>query len=720
MNYRLTIKNINEILNKMYSEKRPLFRFVMSKEQKSYPAIFSDKDPQKRNTRKRGILPVTGLQEFEKELESHFSRNEDARTTMTCSDMLYFFMGGNYRLVTDTTYMSLLVNAKPTSSKFLDPIVEDLVNWKITLGGKSEWTAVDIQKDPVPDGAISVIDYIVKENEYIISNFCSSKSQKELRTLLEAFARNIYETESTDPEWSSEEKIEPFADLISMDEDLVKKLARYLDLLTEMADATEDSGKQPKYLAQGLTWLLLASLLRGKLSSFQGELDKAFRITRTEADTVGIVETASFNEIGKKVFVSSDKELYIKLMTRFHYIRDQHPSIRMMTPDPMLFPNGLLSIKNSERTATEGKDNPISIKDMVEKSWNEHKHLLLIGEGGIGKTVAMLSLPDEEWIRELLIPALYIPLHCLDIYEGNLTSYIKDSYGSDMEKIIDLTGIPWKRHPKVLLLLDGFNEIPMTYRQATERHIRSWMDKPGVQVITTSRISFSLKGRFLEYILEPLSPKIIREFLLSSGFSEEKLPGDSNPLWNVINIPLMLAMFVQIDKVREMATDSNVSFILDWKDSDNAAHIIWNYLQLELYRLISFDDYNSALIAVAILDVTPFVCYEMSKSGKFYLTQEDFKNIIRKAVHFFSQNQDIIHGQVEDIRDCYDGISIEEVLNESYCEFYLNLLSKQAVLFQKEIKQRKKAPDNDRKLEIVYTPAHQNFRDALTAIFISN
>ena len=354
---------------------------------------------------------------------------------------------------------------------------------------------------------------------------------------------------------------------------------------------------------------------------------------------------------------------------------------------------------------------------MVMKSWEEHKHLLLVGKGGIGKTVAMLTLPDEAWIRELQIPALYIPLQGLDIYGGDLTSYIKDSYQGDMEKISALAEVPWKGHPQVLLLLDGFNEIPTAYRAAAERHIRAWMDKPGLQVITTSRISLFLKDRFLEYRLAPLPEKTIRAFLLSSGLSEEDLPGGGDPLWKVLNVPLMLAMFVQTDRVREAAESSDV--LLDWKEPDNAAHIIWNHLQMELFRLVSADVPGSVLSAIAILAIAPYVCYEMTKNGKFYAEQGDFKDSIRKAVRFFLQNSDMIPGQVRDICDYFGGASIEEALDDGCCNSCFDLLSGQSVLFQKEVNRREEADGSGRRLEVIYVPAHQNFRDALAAVFIS-
>lgn len=707
MSCRLTIKDIKERLNSLNSLGTPLFRFVENIEQTRFPL------DEYRNT---DVCPVEETSSFEAYLEKNFSRDKDAsRIPMNNANLLFFLMGGNRRLVSDNTTMSRLVNAKP-AGKFYDLVISDLVDWKLSAGEDGRRKFVDCREAGVPENAVTMIDYIVQENDLIISRFCSRESQKALRELLREYALNICAVEIPEPD--STNSVKPaHVDLTIMERGPVEKLSEFLGLTATMTEVSEGKGKQTKYLAQGLTWLLIASLLRGKLSAVYGELDKAFRDAHAESDAVGLVETEDLSGKGRKTFVDSDTGLYMKLMNRFHYIRDQHPSIKMMKPDPDLFPRGLSAIRSSERKASEGDKEPVSIKDMVEKSWEEHKHLLLVGEGGIGKTIAMLTLPDEDWVRELQIPSLYIPLQSLDIYEGNLTSYIKDSYHSDMGKISALAETPWEKYPQVLLLLDGFNEIPMEYRKAAEKHIRAWMDKPGVQVITTSRISLFLKDRFLEYRLEPLPETAVRTFLLSSGLSEGDLPGIGDPLWKVINVPLMLAMFVQTDRVKAVAESSDI--LLDWKKSDSAAHIIWNYLQMELYRFVSIAGSDTTLCAAAILAIAPYVCYEMATGGKFYAEQGDFKDIIRKAVRFFSQNPFMIPEQVRDICDYFDGFNIEEALDDGYYRSCFDLLSGQSVLFQKEVNQRRETPDSGRKLKVIYVPAHQNFRDALAAVFIS-
>lgn len=103
-----------------------------------------------------------------------------------------------------------------------------------------------------------------------------------------------------------------------------------------------------------------------------------------------------------------ENRLYDRLFSIFENDRKNHPSIKMMDLDPLLFPKGLPEILSDGRYATEEKEDARAIRDMIADSWKreDRRHILLVGEGGIGKTVAMLTLPEEDWFRKLGIPVI--------------------------------------------------------------------------------------------------------------------------------------------------------------------------------------------------------------------------------------------------------------------------------------------------------------------------
>ena len=417
--------------------------------------------------------------------------------------------------------------------------------------------------------------------------------------------------------------------------------------------------------------------------------------------------------------------LYDRLFRIFENDRKNHPSIRMMNPDPLLFPKGLPEILSDGRLAVEKKNEPQAIRDMMLGGWKreDRRHILLVGEGGIGKTVAMLTLPEEDWFKKLGIPVIYVPLQRLDAYEGDLNRYIKEKIGSDnYELCINLAhGFP-EGHPSLLLLLDGFNEIPDKFKKKAELYIRGWMEKPGIQIITTSRLGFFLEKRFSKYRLQPLLYDTVRSFLLSAGIVEGKIPRQNDRICEVINIPLMLTMYTQIEKVKEMANSSPAAPVLEWKEPENAAHIIWDYMQLELYRCIEKcigkDDSSYSIMeyAVSILAIAPYVCSQMSRLNKFYLKRAEFHELIRNALIFYTAHEDLLDSQIMNVREEFVPHHQDPLFWEGNSVGYARILIDNMGLFQTQKISKK---EHGKKVIIDYCfLMHQNFRDAFAAFFI--
>ena len=418
----------------------------------------------------------------------------------------------------------------------------------------------------------------------------------------------------------------------------------------------------------------------------------------------------------------SEIELYDRLFSIFENDRKNHPSIRMMDPDPSLFPKGLPEVLSDGRLAVEEKKAPRAIKDMILDSWKreDRKHILLIGEGGIGKTVAMLTLPVEDWLKEFGTPVIYVPLQRLDAFHGDLNRYIREKIGYDNYDIcIQQANSISESYPRLLLLLDGFNEIPDDYKELAGKHISEWMGKPGVQIITTSRLGFSLEERFLKYRLQPLPFDTVRSFLLSAGIVKEQLPRKNDRIWEVINVPLMLTLYTQIEKVREVADRFSEVPIFEWKKPENAARIIWNYLQTELYRCIRKKDPSHSVLqyAMAILAIAPYICCRMSYQYKFYIKMEEFHGLIREAIDFYATHQNLLSRQMTKLWRKYDRYNKEDLFQKEEAAEYARILIENMALFQEQ-ETYKEECDGEDIIDYIYSLMHQNFRDALAAFFI--
>ena len=411
-------------------------------------------------------------------------------------------------------------------------------------------------------------------------------------------------------------------------------------------------------------------------------------------------------------------KLYDQLLGIFENDRKNHLSIRMMDPDPSLFPKGLPEIMSDGRLAVEGHESPRAIRDMVRDSWKreDQRHILLVGEGGIGKTVAMLTLPEEDWFKNLRIPVIYVPLQRLDVFKGDLNRYIREKIGDNhYSECVELANSIPEGHPGLLLLLDGFNEIPDSYKREAGQYIREWMVRPGVQIILTSRQKHFLGDSFLIFRLQPLSQETIRSFLQFSGFAKVR-PEQKEGLLEVINSPLMLAIYTQIEKVKEVTDRSSASSLLEWRAPDNAAHIIWNYLQMELYRCIENDPSSlpPILYAEAIFAVAPYICCQMSRQDKYSIERTELDALIQDALVFYSAHVELFDGQSNNPFD----ITFKEYYSSRYAEVlvlggktseYARILVKGIRLFQT----LEMANGNE-----VFVPMHKIFRDVLAAYFI--
>lgn len=510
-----------------------------------------------------------------------------------------------------------------------------------------------------------------------------------------------------------------------------------------------------------LTLLQEIELLRRDMSTKDGTLESVlltlFQNVVKRLDNISVTISSLQDDrlvIQKTEIHQQNTPLYRRLMERFRYIKEQHPSIRMMTVNPTLFRNDIPAFNNNERLVIRENEKPITIKSMVQRSWADpfHKHILLIGEGGIGKTVSMLTLPEENWVKKLQIPAVYISLQSITAYRGNLNNHIRDIYGDDADYVFNLASNPWKEHPHLFLLLDGFNEVPEQYRKTLENYIHMWMSKPGVQLITTSRINFILPGGFLVYKLLPLSKDIICSHLLNCGILEESFPEDNN-IWDIISIPLMLNLYLQIDTellqielgreptpeevadkmdipvevVRErikvtslLHEDIGKYYLLDWRRINSVSSIIWNYLQLEIAHCVeeTVDVQFQMEVVTSFLAVAPYICFKMIKNNSMFLTKEEFKEMIKESCQFYKGHAELLFQQVHIIKAYIDEFDEDSVIEEKYWLDYAKILTSRSALFQRKIITQRTSRQ-ERIIEVVYVPAHQIFRDVIASFFIS-
>lgn len=340
------------------------------------------------------------------------------------------------------------------------------------------------------------------------------------------------------------------------------------------------------------------------------------------------------------VDVSSLTEVLDK---RLDDLRRDHPSFQLMRIDEGLFPNGKPQLHDMQ--ALDYQENIKTVAQIFSESWRRDKnHLMIEGEGGIGKTVTLLSLTAGMDILPHKVPAIYIQLH--ELYHvpdiETIEEYIRIStlyrdgsqhgHATWYDQITELARQPWKSGPQLLLLLDGFNEISLEHRESIGADISKWAEMPGIQIVTSSRFDVrqyvALKGNYYTVCLQPLGHDVVRRYLHEADID---VPADETTL-NIMCIPLMLALYVKT----ELIIRKNEGKLLDWKKSVSKGSILWNFLQYELLRRLNGQDIVKCVLLTEY--IAPYIAWRMVSEQVFLLSEEQFADMIGEACTVFSRN----------------------------------------------------------------------------------
>ena len=450
--------------------------------------------------------------------------------------------------------------------------------------------------------------------------------------------------------------------------------------------------------------IMLLKLDNGEPGGFYGNVDGSIDISRKTDEEVAELILQRYNSIkspkSRKRTLKNSRysELTKHLAGKLAEIKKDHPSFKLMDGDKESFPNG---IPMYTIMAANDPNEIKTVGEIVKESWKkkEKNHLMIEGEGGIGKTVTLLSLPDSLVPHK--VPSVYVQLHELKSVSENETieDYIKTKYFSSKETLFQqflrLADEPWKEGPQVLILLDGFNEIAPDRRYSITQDINRWVDRTGVQVITSSRYDIQthapIRGEFSRVVLQPLERDSIIAFLKNLN---ARLP-ETESQWELITYPLMLTLYVQTERGFRLNRSEYQSF----RQNTNAGAIIWNYLQLEISRYLR-DPKEIVACVLAAEFIAPFIAWRMQSDNQFRIDKVLFRELIKqgcKRAYELTEEQFSEH--------------ISDVLYEADC----SLPGEKVIIrfLKEELRLFVSRGDS-------YSLMHQQFRDALAAMHLIN
>lgn len=315
--YGLTLENIKAVMDSYKDEGNPPFRIRYKLYQNDIQSLRTGCKKYVENTKLREKCPVISKKAdekhtaeevdpceecpvvksefFETKLKECFSLElpESKCKSFTQRNILFFLLGGYLRFIDliPGTLSYLFSGERVTGCA--EKLCEDLIEWKAIPEDNGRWVFMNIQEDfLVPPNAISMLEFIIQTNEGTIINYCNSKSQESLLELLKAFAFDLGDIEKIAPKSISQ-----------MDHNNVERLKRLLDTLIDLADASKIHAQHPRYLAEGLTWLLIASLMRESFPHDQEEFLNAIKRAEVAAKEMGIDTKRGTGKTGNKAHI---------------------------------------------------------------------------------------------------------------------------------------------------------------------------------------------------------------------------------------------------------------------------------------------------------------------------------------------------------------------------------------------------------------------------------
>ncbi len=305
----------------------------------------------------------------------------------------------------------------------------------------------------------------------------------------------------------------------------------------------------------------------------------------------------------------------------------------------------------------------------------------LIGEGGIGKTTALIHIMNKAYLNKEYTKTAQIPIFVElsfapdtfgPIYKNGKSSFIRRSIYrqlrmdktarqigtakfEEMDTVFDLpedvavnplNDIFTKQtpEPEYILLLDGLNEVSSTFIDETGLTVVQMIQKeimflledcPNVRVILTSRSDDSCiyHDSITRLYLSGVNDEAIRFYLKENEKTEGQIDAafrDRNLLETLRN-PLFLTMYGSLDAIESVSTQGEILHLF-FNERRNNLDI---YTVQDRIRKIEVEGGKTgtqrlgADIQNFILDfILPRLAYKMEKMGVFYLRAD----VIQKEI----------------------------------------------------------------------------------------
>jgi WD40 repeat protein len=288
-----------------------------------------------------------------------------------------------------------------------------------------------------------------------------------------------------------------------------------------------------------------------------------------------------------------------------------------------------------ETNVEVNQSNEINKKTILEalpELWNyQVKHAVIVGAGGMGKTVSLL-----HWWENLLDPEdtvkpipVFIALNELNqVQEGRredfIVSRIWKNYArrslarEQVEKAMITPLVEGEKFvPSMVLLLDGFNEITVEKNELLVELNDLTEQCPGLQVVITSR--YDMRGNFNWSYWHLVKLKELEESRIEEYLAEKDITVPQQiRLRTLIKNPMMMTLYAASCEVQKHYHGSTHCCFKN--QVETPGELLWNFMEAQAAKLperVGEDEKQIAYYKFLLKFFLPGLGFAMEKAGLF-------------------------------------------------------------------------------------------------------
>ncbi len=307
-----------------------------------------------------------------------------------------------------------------------------------------------------------------------------------------------------------------------------------------------------------------------------------------------------------------------------------------------------------------------TLNEILSSSWNNcDKGVILIGEGGMGKSTILL-----DFCMSSIIPALYISTEQLATMHLGIEEYCSISLFDGRKKTFEDSLRCRDRNPGLIIIVDGLNEVDAANERTYIQELQKIALFNGIQILIASRVDFTTRYTLNNYSkanISALSDEALRTFFTQDECDEIK---NSKNLNRLLRNPMLVTIYKEICSVIYEFKD--IEF-LDWRTPvESATDLFYDYYLAQLALMMRRQGItgDKMLFAkICINQILPALAYSFETTYSINKTNADFRPILSAAVDGLIVNEESLSALREHYREYSDlkvnyGIVAEMLVNE--------------------------------------------------------